>query len=112
MLYGRVRREELRRARLRWGGLLYSDVGFSGSVTPTRKRTGRTPFWVRCTSSATYVDFVEERVRGVWSRTGVEGSEVIENPYYSLEVQGPYEMFDLGDFTLEKGPTLRGCQLA
>jgi homoserine O-acetyltransferase len=42
----------------------------------------------------------------------VEGSEVIENPYYSLEVQGPYEMFDLGDFTLEKGPTLRGCQLA
>jgi hypothetical protein len=27
-------------------------------------------------------------------------------------VQGPYEMFDLGDFTLEEGPTLRGCQLA
>ncbi len=27
-------------------------------------------------------------------------------------MQGPYEMFDLGDFTLEEGPTLRGCQLA
>ncbi len=37
---------------------------------------------------------------------------MIENPYYSPEVQGPYEMFDLGDFTLEEGPTLRGCQLA
>jgi homoserine O-acetyltransferase len=37
---------------------------------------------------------------------------VIENAYYSPEVQGPYEMFDLGDFTLEEGPTLRGCQLA
>ena len=42
----------------------------------------------------------------------MEGSEVIENAYYSPEVQGPYEMFDLGDFTLEEGPTLRGCQLA
>ncbi|HEX8258785.1 MAG TPA: hypothetical protein VF558_00685, partial [Rubrobacteraceae bacterium] len=37
---------------------------------------------------------------------------MIENPYYLQEVQGPYEMFDLGDFTLEEGPTLRGCQLA
>ncbi len=37
---------------------------------------------------------------------------MIENAYYSPEVQGPYEMFDLGDFTLEEGPTLRGCQLA
>lgn len=37
---------------------------------------------------------------------------MIENPYYSPEVQGPYEMFDLGNFTLEEGPTLRGCQLA
>jgi homoserine O-acetyltransferase len=42
----------------------------------------------------------------------VEGSTVIENAYYSPEVQGPYEMFDLGDFPLEEGLTLRGCQLA
>lgn len=42
----------------------------------------------------------------------VKGSEVIENAYYSPEVQGPYELFDLGNFTLEEGPTLRGCQLA
>ncbi len=37
---------------------------------------------------------------------------MIENAYYSPELHGPYEMFDLGDFTLEEGPTLRGCQLA
>ncbi len=37
---------------------------------------------------------------------------MIENPYYSPEVHGPYEMFDLGDFTLEEGYTLRSCQLA
>lgn len=42
----------------------------------------------------------------------MEGSEVIENAYYSPEVRGPYEMFDLGDCTLEESPTLRGCQLA
>jgi homoserine O-acetyltransferase/O-succinyltransferase len=42
----------------------------------------------------------------------VEGSEVIENAYYSPEVHGPYDLFDLGDYTLEEGPTLRGCQLA
>lgn len=37
---------------------------------------------------------------------------MIQNPYYSTEMHGPYEMFDLGDFVLEEGPTLRGCQLA
>ena len=37
---------------------------------------------------------------------------MIENAYYSPEVHGAYEMFDLGDFTLEEGPTLRECQLA
>jgi homoserine O-acetyltransferase len=42
----------------------------------------------------------------------VEERAVIENAYYSPEVHGPYEMFDLGDFTLEEGPTLRDCQLA
>jgi homoserine O-acetyltransferase/O-succinyltransferase len=37
---------------------------------------------------------------------------VIENPYYSPEIHGPYEMFALGDFVLEEGYTLRDCQLA
>ena len=37
---------------------------------------------------------------------------MIENPYYSPEIHGPYEMFDLGDFVLEEGYTLRDCQLA
>ena len=37
---------------------------------------------------------------------------MIENPHYSPEVQGPYEMFDLGDFVLEEGHTLRDCKLA
>jgi len=42
----------------------------------------------------------------------VEGRAVIENPYYSPEMQGPYELFDLGDFVLEEGYTLRACKLA
>ena len=37
---------------------------------------------------------------------------MIENPYYSQEVHGPYELFDLGDFTLEEERTLFGCKLA
>jgi homoserine O-acetyltransferase len=37
---------------------------------------------------------------------------MIENPYYSLETHGPYELFDLGDFVLEEGYTLRDCKLA
>ena len=37
---------------------------------------------------------------------------MIENPYYSRELHGPYELFDLGDFVLEEGYTLRGCKLA
>lgn len=32
---------------------------------------------------------------------------MIENPYYSRELHGPYELFDLGDFVLEEGYTLR-----
>jgi homoserine O-acetyltransferase/O-succinyltransferase len=35
-----------------------------------------------------------------------------DHPYYNQELHGPYELFDLGDFVLEEGGTLRGCQLA
>lgn len=34
------------------------------------------------------------------------------NNYYSKEVQGAYETFDLGDFVLEQGGTIRACKLA
>jgi homoserine O-acetyltransferase/O-succinyltransferase len=37
---------------------------------------------------------------------------VSEHPYYNRELHGPYELFDLGDFPLEEGGMLRGCQLA
>ncbi len=37
---------------------------------------------------------------------------MLENPYYTHDVQGPYELFDIGDFVLEEGITLRGCKLA
>ena len=37
---------------------------------------------------------------------------MIRNPYYTPEFHGDYEMFDLGDFVLEEGYTLRDCQLA
>ncbi|WP_119070274.1 alpha/beta fold hydrolase [Rubrobacter indicoceani] len=37
---------------------------------------------------------------------------MIENAFYSPEFHGDYEMFDLGDFVLEEGVTLRGAQLA
>ena len=37
---------------------------------------------------------------------------MIENPYYTQEMHGPYEMFSLGDFELEEGYTLRDCKLA
>jgi len=37
---------------------------------------------------------------------------VIENPYYSPEFHGPYELFDLGAFVLEEGRTLRDAKLA
>ena len=37
---------------------------------------------------------------------------MIENSYYSPEVQGPYELFDLGYFVLEEGYTLPDCKLA
>jgi len=37
---------------------------------------------------------------------------VSEASYYSQENHGPFELFDLGDFALEEGGTIRGCQLA
>ena len=37
---------------------------------------------------------------------------MIENPYYSQEGHGPYELHDIGDLDLEEGGTLRGCKLA
>src|SRR5262245_50108447 len=36
---------------------------------------------------------------------------MIHNPYYSREVQGPYELADIGDLQLEEGGTIRGCKL-
>jgi homoserine O-acetyltransferase len=35
-----------------------------------------------------------------------------DHAYYSQALHGPYESFDLGNFVLEDGGTLRGCQLA
>ena len=37
---------------------------------------------------------------------------MIENPYYSQEPHGPYELHDIGDLDLEEGGTIRGCKLA
>jgi homoserine O-acetyltransferase len=37
---------------------------------------------------------------------------MIENPYYSQEAHGPYELHDIGDLDLEEGGTLRDCKLA
>ena len=37
---------------------------------------------------------------------------MIDNPYYSQAGHGPYELYDLGNFTLEEGGTIRSCQLA
>ena len=36
---------------------------------------------------------------------------MIDNPYYSPKVQGPYELAEIGDLRLEEGGTLRGCRL-
>lgn len=37
---------------------------------------------------------------------------MIENTYYAQDNHGPYERYDLGDFALAEGGTVRGCQLA
>jgi homoserine O-acetyltransferase len=57
----------------------------------------------------------EPRQSGGWQSEGSsaeEGLRVIENPYYSPEMQGPYELFSLGDFVVEEGDTLWDCKLA
>jgi len=35
-----------------------------------------------------------------------------KNPYYTQEFHGPHEVVDIGDFLLEEGITIRGCQIA
>jgi homoserine O-acetyltransferase len=37
---------------------------------------------------------------------------MINNSYYSQDVHGPYEMYDIGNLELEEGGTIRGCTLA
>jgi homoserine O-acetyltransferase/O-succinyltransferase len=37
---------------------------------------------------------------------------MIENSYYSQDVHGPYELYDIGRLDLEDGDTIRGCKLA
>ena len=37
---------------------------------------------------------------------------MLESPYYSQAIHGPYELFDVGDFLLEEGGTLRNCRVA
>src|SRR5215475_2797995 len=37
---------------------------------------------------------------------------MIDNSYYSQEVHGPYELYDVGNLELEEGGTIRHCQLA
>lgn len=37
---------------------------------------------------------------------------MIDNPYYSQENHGPYEIAEIGDFALEDGETLRDCKIA
>ena len=37
---------------------------------------------------------------------------MIENPFYSREMQGEFELFELGNLLLESGQTLRGAKLA
>ncbi|MGQ0700444.1 MAG: alpha/beta fold hydrolase [Panacagrimonas sp.] len=37
---------------------------------------------------------------------------MLDNPYYSQDIHGPYQLHELGDFTLDDGGTIRGCKLA
>ena len=37
---------------------------------------------------------------------------MIENSYYSQDVHGPYELYDVGNLELEEGRTIRACNLA
>src|SRR5690625_3532974 len=40
------------------------------------------------------------------------GFHLIENPFYTEEVHGPYSFYGLGDFTLEDGGVIPNCTLA
>ena len=37
---------------------------------------------------------------------------MIDNSYYSQDVHGPYELYDIGNLELEEGGTIRACKLA
>src|SRR6266850_4484955 len=37
---------------------------------------------------------------------------MIDNSYYSQDVHGPYELYDIGNLELEEGGTIRACNLA
>ena len=37
---------------------------------------------------------------------------MIDNSYYSQDVHGPYELYDVGNLELEEGGTIRACNLA
>lgn len=37
---------------------------------------------------------------------------MINNPYYSQEAHGPYELIDIGPLELEEGDSLANCTLA
>jgi len=37
---------------------------------------------------------------------------MIDNSYYTQDVHGPYELYDIGNLELEEGGTIRGCNLA
>lgn len=37
---------------------------------------------------------------------------MVDSQYYTQELHGPYELYNIGDFVLEEGGTIRGCQLA
>jgi homoserine O-acetyltransferase len=37
---------------------------------------------------------------------------MIDNSYYTQDVHGPYELYDVGNLELEEGGTIRACKLA
>ena len=37
---------------------------------------------------------------------------MVENSYYSQDLHGPYELYEIGNLALEEGETIRGCKLA
>jgi homoserine O-acetyltransferase/O-succinyltransferase len=37
---------------------------------------------------------------------------MIDNSYYSQDIHGPYELYDVGNVDLEEGDTIRACKLA